>query len=595
MAKEKPADETKATETKVSEDTSKPNDLLEAKPRDRSNDSRFKRFWHAYTSKKKFSIPATVVVALAIVLAVPMTRYQALGLFIQKNFSVRVLDAESGKPVSEAEVALAGRTAQTDADGKATIQKVKPGNAELRVTKKYFKDFSQTTFISLTDGKNSKEVKLQATGRQVSVTVKNKINGKVLDGVTISALDTEAKTDDKGQATIVLPANQKTVKATLSLKGYNDFTGQLEIVEQSGKNEFSLTPSGKIYFLSKKSGRIDLVKTNLDGTDRKTVLAGTGREQDGDTVLLASRDWKYLALKSRREGELAKLYLIESSNDKVSTMDEGDANFGLVGWQGNYFIYTVNRNSVKLGDNKKESLKSFNAPTKQITILDDTAGETLTHEWTKVQRYQNLGWFALLDDRILYAKFWNHSYGEFVRSPVQGKQDFIMSIRADGQNKQTLEDFDAASSVYLNVVLYKPNEVYYSLNQLLGGYKDRTIYYEFEEGQLKPAQDLSEAMSKSYPTYLLSPSGKEVFWSEARDGKSTLFVGDNSADKEKEIAALSQFKQYGWYTDDLLLVSKDSSELHIMAKSKGAKPLKISDYHKPDYYFNGYGGGYGGL
>ncbi|HEX5447612.1 MAG TPA: hypothetical protein VFW90_00160, partial [Candidatus Saccharimonadales bacterium] len=93
----------------------------------------------------------------------------------------------------------------------------------------------------------------------------------------------------------------------------------------------------------------------------------------------------------------------------------------------------------------------------------------------------------------------------------------------------------------------------------------------------------------------LSPSGGQTFWSEQRDGKNTLFLGDGNAQNGKTIANLSDYSPYGWYTNNYLLVSKNSSELYVMAKSGSSSPVKISDYHKPQQTFYGYGGGYGGL
>ena len=75
---------------------------------------------------------------------------------------------------------------------------------------------------------------------------------------------------------------------------------------------------------------------------------------------------------------------------------------------------------------------------------------------------------------------------------------------------------------------------------------------------------------------------------------NTLFIGDSSGGSGKQIATLSDYDTYGWYTDDYLLVSKNGSELYIMPVS-GGTPIKISDYNKPAQNFNGYGGGYGGL
>jgi hypothetical protein len=93
---------------------------------------------------------------------------------------------------------------------------------------------------------------------------------------------------------------------------------------------------------------------------------------------------------------------------------------------------------------------------------------------------------------------------------------------------------------------------------------------------------------------LLSPSSNQTFWTDQRDGKNTLFVGDNDAKNQKTIASLSGYNIYGWFTDNYLLVSKNSSELYVMPVA-GGTPLKITDYYKPAINYQGYGGGYGGL
>jgi hypothetical protein len=127
------------------------------------------------------------------------------------------------------------------------------------------------------------------------------------------------------------------------------------------------------------------------------------------------------------------------------------------------------------------------------------------------------------------------------------------------------------------------------------GAKDN--FYTYANGQVKddPTGTANSFYSADYPTYLESPSGDSTFWAEARDGKNTLFVGDPSGQDGKQIATLSDYFTYGWFSDNYLLVSKNSSELYIMPKAGSKDPVKISDYHKPSATFYGYGGGYGGL
>jgi hypothetical protein len=65
-----------------------------------------------------------------------------------------------------------------------------------------------------------------------------------------------------------------------------------------------------------------------------------------------------------------------------------------------------------------------------------------------------------------------------------------------------------------------------------------------------------------------------------------------------QIATLSDYTQYGWFSDDYLLVSKNSSQLFIMPRAgikQDPEALKVSDYHKPAQTYPGYGGGYGGF
>jgi hypothetical protein len=96
---------------------------------------------------------------------------------------------------------------------------------------------------------------------------------------------------------------------------------------------------------------------------------------------------------------------------------------------------------------------------------------------------------------------------------------------------------------------------------------------------------------------LISPDGHQTFWSDSRDGKNALFVGDEAAKNAKQVALLKDYRAYGWYTDKYLLVSKDSSELYVLpvaGLSGDAQPSKVSDYYRPDISYNGYGRGYGG-
>lgn len=551
--------------------------------------SRFK-VW--YLGNKKLSIPLSVAVLLLVLFAVPFTRYAIAGTFVKKDISVAVTDSKTGGVVSSAQVVVAGKSAETNGQGVAVVKSVPLGKQTVKVTKQYYEDTSTSVTIGFSSSQKF-NVKTKATGRLTKVHVGNSVSGKPLAEVEISdGQHVLARTDEAGNATLVLAVGTTSKNMTLSRSGYNDTKVTVKASDDKIlENSFGITPVGKLYFLSKLSGKIDLVKTNLDGTQRETVFSGTGKEDDIGTVLLASRNWKYLALLSRHDSTLPKLYLIETENDKVTTMDEGNASFSLVGWQDNTFIYQVTRNTYTDWQAKKNVIKSFNAETKQITALDQTDASGNSYAYIEEQ-FGNV--YGLQDGSVVYSKIWyNYPYG--TASQLEGKQNGIYSIRPDGSGKKTLKTMSAKENGYITTTPGKPNELYfYYYNNVTG----ESTYLEYDDGAISSIKESEYPSEGVYNTYLLSPGGKQNFWSEQRDGKNTLFVGDASGNGGKTVARLSDYQTYGWYTDDYLLVSKNSSELYIMPVEglEGSQtPLKVSDYHKPAQSYFGYGGGYGGI
>lgn len=557
---------------------------------------RWNRFHAWYVSHKKLSIPLSVLAFLLLVLALPFTRYPVAGFVISKDFVVQVNDSESNEPVSGADIVLvSGVSEQTDGNGRAKFH-VGVGNYSLEVNKKYYSG-QKTHVLVPFHQKTTPSIKLVATGRQVKINVKNGISKQTLQNVDIKVLDITAKTDKDGKALIVLPAGTSSQKANLSFDGYNSSEVTIKVSDTTvAQNDFTLTPAGKVYFLSKLSGKIDVVKTNLDGSGRETVLAGTGKEDNQNTVLLASRDWKYLALLSRRDSDLAKLYMIETGTDKVTAVDEGNATFSLIGWSDSNFVYQVDRLDYQIWQPKQEALKSYNAATKKITLLDETDAQG-SNNFDGV--YETFHDVFIVGQRAVYTKAWfsNYSTNDFGDAQLG-----IYSINVTGSGGRATHKsfgYETGKSTYLQALPSSPGQIYYQVTEKSAQPK----YYVFANSQVSEKPTAKDALDSyfngnQYNTYLLSPSGKSTFWSESRDGKNSLFVGDGSGGNGQQIASLSDYQSYGWFSDDYLLVSKNGSELYTLGAGgikKDSDATKITDYHKPVVNYPGYGGGYGGL
>jgi hypothetical protein len=463
------------------------------------------------------------------------------------------------------------------------------GSKKVVISKKYYKSATTSVLVPILKQKNVPAIHLTATGRQIPITLINKVTSMPVEGASIEAEGAQAKTDKKGQAVLVVPADSFKIPVTIKAPGYNTSTTDLALPNREiGNYDVSLTPAGKLYFLSNRSGKIDVVKTNLDGTERQLVLGGTGKEDKRNTVLLASRDWKYLALFSKRDGgEHAKLFLIETGTDQVTTMDEGNADFELIGWSGDRFIYKVNRVGYTSWQSGATALKSYAAAAKKITTLDQTAASGTNNNDYVTEQLSTV--YALANNEIVYAKNIYNAY----YAPVSGKQATLNSIKADGSAKHIIKAFPITphESAYMELRPYGPNGIY-----LAAQFASPTQYFEYENGQFKATDEVNENnFYDPYPTYLQSPSGKLTFWSELRDGKNALFIGNEAGENGKQVASIGDYQTYGWFTDDYLLVSKNGSALSIMAIDGKSKPFEVTDYYKPDFSFRGYGGGYGGL
>lgn len=546
----------------------------------------WKRFGSWFWRKKLFTIPLLLVVILGIVAAIPTSRYLATNWFWKEAIVIEVIDDSNGRPVTEATIKIADQSAKTDSKGKAKFASIPVGMQSLIIEKKYYQTQTSTVEVPLFARGKKLDTKLHATARFSEVTVTDRISGKPVKAALITiSKDDQARTDDSGKAQVVVPVNKKEIEATIMADNYLETN---VFIKQTDKNDIKIVPSGKIFFLSKLIGKLDVVSTNLDGSDRKTVVAGTGYEDEKQTVLLATRDWKFLALKAKREaGKRASLYIINTTDGSMKVFDQGDADFEVTGWLGHHFTYKVTREP----DNdtywrpKRLALKSYDADKGKVNILDESESTGSNYNNGVIS---TMSVVYIADGKLVYVKDWDGYV-----TGLGDKQTQIIALKPDGSGKTVLKAYVANNINFVEPKLYKPHEIYYRVVKS----DQKSEILELEDGKIKTVPSDDADFTKEYPTFLESPSGNNVFWSESRDGKNALLIGDRHAENEELLVFLSEATAYGWYTDQYLLLQKKDSELYITTKDQlksGGELLKISNYHKPSVTFTGYGSGYGG-
>jgi hypothetical protein len=520
---------------------------------------------------------------LAAVFAVPFIRYAVIGLVVHEPITITVVDSKTQAVVSDAQVSFAGELATTDAVGKVVI-KAPVGSRHAVVTKKYFTSADQAVFVGLS-GSHAATVTLTATGHQIPVRVLNTLTGSPVSGVVISVGGTNARSDAKGLATIVLSAAGKDAKATLSSNGYNPANIDIKPSGSLLENTFKVTPAGKLYFLSNKSGTIDVVKTNLDGSSRATVLAGTGKEDAATTSLIASRDWKYLALKAKRDSDTPALYSIDTSTDKATQFESVASSVTFVGWYGHNLIYDGTKGVSNKWQAGREFIKSYNAESAQLNLLDQNQAEGTADSYA----YQSFANFQVVENAITYTSSWTASGGY----DISAKTASIRAMQPSGQGKKDYQTFPQANFGSLASVLFAPQGIYYALTTT-----DNTkTYYQYQDTGVTANTNIdAAAFAKSYPTYLLSPSGTQTLWADAMN--KALTIGDNTAMRAKQVGHLNGYTPYGWYGESFVLVTLEDNNIYIVAPNdinSVKKPFKVSSYFKAATTYPGYGYGYGGL
>lgn len=567
------------------------NNNIETKKLKRKRFQKYKTKFAAFISTKKRKVIVIiigVIILLGILAAIPLTRYAIAAPFIKKDVTVTIIDSTTRRPINDAVVSIGKISAKSDTKGTAVLKAVRVGQYNLKITKQYYSDQSFTYTVPVFSSPKQLDSSLTATGRQVSLSVTNKVSGDPLDEVTVSVGSTSATTSSDGTSVIILPADKDVQTATLTKDGYNTTTVSINVNDVTAKNDYQMTPSGSVYYLSKITGTINVMKANLDGSSAKVVVTGTGKESDTGTVILSARDWKYSVLLSKRDSDKDKVYLIDSLDDSLTTIDEGDASFSLVGWSGHNFVYLVYRNTPNQWDNKREALKIYNADTKKLTTVYETAGSgTAYYNY----QYEDLTNIYIFNNEVTYIKSWQMAY----TSTDMSKNSMLISLNPASFVKKVISEFSNTYNAAVTAKLYIPQGMYIRTQVYPAG----AIYYDYEDGNISTVTNITDdTFNNPYPTYLISPSGNKTFWSDPRDGKNTLLIGDQNAKSTNQIASLSDYTAYGWYSDDYILLSKNSSELYIASANKPIsdtnEPVKITNFHKPQVTFPGYGYGYGG-
>jgi hypothetical protein len=511
-----------------------------------------------FLNKKLFFVIGLILIAI---FAFPYTRYLILGQFIKNQYQFEAIDSTANTPVSGVTIKVNNKTLTTNSAGIARVV-LGLGSYKFSINKQYYLSKSGSIFVGLNDNKPV-PVKIVATGRQIPIKVVNKLTGSPLSGVEINILNTNAKTGNNGIAYVVLPTNTNSFSATLSYLDYQTISTNVKLSTKISDNTIGLVPTGSVYYLNSSSGVINVDKSDLDGSNQSIIVAGKSTEKANNTYLMNSPDQKYLILEAQRSGNQPGLYVINTANNQITEFDSSADSFTLIGWSGDQFLYDETNTSESVSYAGREQLKSYNALTQQLNLLDqDTVNANLGN-----YGYQTFSNFELLPTELVYSTMWVQS-GTYDLNTLS---DTIRGVQPNGLDKKDFTNFLAGPVGSIQAARYQPAAIYFSISNTA---TNQSTFYNYSEGALNQGTGLTSANFKtSYPQFYLSPSGEQSLWTI---GDQT-FVGDQNGQNQKLVNLPAGYTAYDWYDNVYILLSKDGN-LYSAPSTGTSSPTLISAY-----------------
>ena len=533
------------------------------------------------TNRKKrlIIIGALIALGIATIAIVPFLRYGLVGTVYAKPVSLTIVDSATKKPVSGAKVTIGRESVSSDKTGVAKFAKVSVGDHYITVEKKYYETTKSSVLVPIFSDVKDATRTLKATGRTITVTVKQSLTKQPLAGVEVKLGDATAASDKTGVAQVVVNVDAGTLSGTAMVDSYNQATFTVDTKKNEDQSiELAMVPSGSLYYLSKATGTINLMKSNLDGTGATIAVQGTGKEFDRDTMIVATSDWRYIMLQANRDGK-TKLYLVDTKDNTVTRIDDEDATYVPVGWIEHTFVYQVsrNRNSWQSG---QTSIKLYAADSrKQTTIQDTEASGSGSYDY--MAQYITM---PIINNGVIeYGTYWSSAYS----FALDKKKSQILSVDIRGV-KHVLKEFAGTTSVNY-FIANSFDSAYASAYDSVAG---KSTIYQVSGGKVMQSQmDETTLGNTSFPTKHRSSTGAKTAWHESRDGKYYVFVGDSAGGNGKQLPFVD-YRVYGWFGDSYLLLTKNGSELFIYPVGvDGVEPHKVTDYHKPSFDYMGMGYG----
>ena len=501
-----------------------------------------------WRNKKLRYLTIAAILALFLGAALfPYSRYAILNsVGVRAGLSVKVIDAKYGLPIKNVEVSAGGQSATSDAEGKVQLNNVPLGETQLVFTKRSFAQKSQPIIVGWGSNPFNDPIQLEATGSAYSFTVTDWASGKPVSKVEVSDGDSKVLTDDNGKVSMLLQSGDKDVKFTIKADNYrteNVTIGSTDKTEKSVK----LVASNPDIFVSKRSGKYDVYKKDVDGANEVVLMGGTGTEQDG-LGILPNQAGSVVAVASTRDGKrdkdgflLSNLYIIDvSAKSVVKIPDTAAAQIQLVEWVGDKLVFVKVISAASAATSERQKIISYDYKQDKSIVLASA------NYFNDVEVYKGQIYFA------------QNSTG----GPAQ-----LNRVNPD----------NSAKTVLLNQEVWQLSRI--KNNRIIANAADKK-WYEQQIGDAKLSEMANPPANTSNRGYIDSPNSEKTVWVDERDGKGVLILEDIKNSDSKIIMSKNGLGYpIRWLSNKHLLIRVSNSQetADYVLNIDGGEPVKVGD------------------
>lgn len=503
-------------------------------------------FW-ADPKKRAFGL-STIFLIVLVIGIVPTSRYFALNLAgVRVSTSFKVVDEKTGQPLKNVEIVIGDKSSKTDKEGQVKVEKIKLGPQDVVAKKPAFAESTRKVTFGL--GSNPLgEVGLAAVGSRYTFNVTDFLSKQPIPGVEAISGEASAVANAEGEIVLVVP-NEKEGNVDVQIVADKYRTEILSLpVGEKATQKIEIVPDRKQAFVSKRSGKYDLYKIDIDGKNEEKILEGTGSEKSEGMIIMPHSDKEIIAFVSTRGSKynrdgfaLSSLNLVDLQTNEAEEIAQSER-IQLIDFINDKLVY------VKITDG--ESAASPNRH--KLISFDIESGEE-----------KELASTNYFNDVLSVGGFVYYAPAAYqVNGPVG-----LFKVKPDGSEKNTIFGEEVWN-------LFRTDYGIISASVQQNWYE-----YNINTSQFNKSGGAPPVLKSR--VYADSIDKKKSAWVDERDGKGVLLLHNNeSSEDDKILKSQSGLSNpIRWLDNEHLVyrITNNSETADYALSINGGDPHKIAD------------------